>query len=323
VETFALILIFVCIACIVWLLGRAISKPKMDSEEVQFRTPNAFGGLTEPLAMALPIRKKKLDELGKELICAGHYNSNAKINFLAQRNVAMMLCMMAAGIVFVAEVFPGEEWVVGSVGLTLSVFCYSLPRILLSTRAKVRSKKIERALPDALDMISMSVEGGVPIQRAINLVADEFESTHRPLARELKIVSRQTETGSLPHALAQFSKRLDSPEVVGWAAMLEQSQRLGVGVVDSMREYADRIRELRKQKAEQVGQTATIKLLLPVVLCLGPPIFILLIGPAILDLRDFINRERGAATELVQQAKATSGFTETLASQSEGAIDVQ
>ena len=103
----------------------------------------------------------------------------------------------------------------------------------------------------------------------------------------------------------QFAQRVDSEDLIAWSAMLGQSQKLGVGVVDSMRDYADRIRENRKQQAEQNGQTATVKLLLPVVLCMAPPIFVILIGPAILDFRNFINRERNAAVELIQQANET------------------
>ena len=197
--------------------------------------------------------------------------------------------------------FPDKELLVGAVGLAMAILIYSLPKLILSAKAKRRTQRIEFALPDALDMVSMSIEGGVPLQKSLKLVGTEFRQTHIPLAEELQIIARQTETGSLETAMKQFAKRLDLPEVVAWSAMLAQSQRLGVRMVDAMREYADRIRENRKQKAELAGQTATVKLLLPVVLCLAPPIFILLIGPAILDFREFINREKDNGAELIQE----------------------
>ena len=300
----ALALIFMAIVLTVWLLGKLFVSPQDKQKEL--RVANVFGPMTQPLAMALPISDKKQKTLKKELVSAGYYNTNALINLLSQRNLATMFCVVATGVCVLIEVFPGREWSVMGVGIALSVCCYSIPAVILATRAKARSKKIEHSLPDALDMISMSIEGGVPLQRSIKLVAEEFEETHRPLSRELGIIARQTQTGSLDQALVQFADRIDSPEVIAWSSMLKQGQILGVGLVDSMREYADRIRENRKQDAEQAGQTATIKLLLPVVFCLAPPIFILLTGPAILDLRDFINRERDTAVELVEQVNDPS-----------------
>ena len=293
------ILIFLAIVAFVWLLSRLSIKPKQASKTERPR--DAFGTLTHSLAYVFPIRIKKKEELSFELVKAGHYNSNATSNFLARRNVSVMVCLAFIGWILATEHFPTKDAYVCAVGIALAILIYSLPRLILSARAKRRSQQIELALPDALDMVSMSVEGGVPLQRSLKLVAVEFRQTHVPLAEELQIIARQTETGSLETAMKQFAKRMELPEVVAWSAMLAQSQRLGVRMVDAMRDYADRIRENRKQKAELAGQTATVKLLLPVVLCLAPPIFILLIGPAILDFREFINREKNNGAELIQE----------------------
>ena len=73
-------------------------------------------------------------------------------------------------------------------------------------------------------------------------------------------------------------------------------------MVDALIEFSNRIREDRRRQAEHVGNTATIKLLVPVVTCLAPPVFILLIGPAVLDLREFITRERGVEQSSIRDA---------------------
>ena len=307
IEMIAISCVFLSIATAVWLIGRILF-PAPEAEK-NSRPSDAFGALTVPFANAFPLGKKKRKKLQQEMTSAGHYNSNALNNFLARRNLAVMVCIIGIVWFLAFDEFPGNEWKVAMYGGSLAILFYSIPRLILSAKSKTRSRKIEYALPDALDMVSMSIEGGVPLGRSLNLVADEFKQTHKALSQELKIISRQSETGSLEKAMGLFADRLNLPEVVAWSAMLKQSQRLGVRMVDSMRDYADRIRENRKQKAEASGQIATVKLLLPVVLCLAPPIFILLIGPAILDFRNFINRERQAGTELIQRANETPSIS--------------
>ncbi|MFK7768960.1 MAG: type II secretion system F family protein [Mariniblastus sp.] len=303
-ELAPLVMTFCGIALFVVVVGRILwPKPVQEEGEGSIeRVPNTFGSLTSPLAFSLPMSDKKFKQLKKEMVSSGNYHSNALINFLAQRNLATMACVAIVAACFTFEFFPGREIYLVAIGFSLAVFVYSIPRLVLASRAKQRARKIEYALPDALDMVSMSMDGGVPLDRSLKLVAKEFSHTHVALSQELKIIARQSETGSLQTAMGAFADRLDLPEVVAWSAMLKQSQRLGIRMVDSMRDYADRIRESRKQRAELAGQLATVKLLLPVVFCLAPPVFILLIGPAVLDFRDFVNRERKTGSELVEMA---------------------
>lgn len=308
-EIAPFVLIFCALVLTVMTIGRIFMQgesPEDESTAIK-RVPNAFGPLTHALAFALPLSKKKFKQLKQEMISSGHYNSNALINFLSRRNLATMLCIAVVVACLAFEIFPGRELAVICCGFSIAVFIYSIPRLALSAQSKRRSRKIEYALPDALDMVSMSMEGGVPLTRSLNVVSKEFKHTHSALSQELQIIARQSETGSLQSAMTAFAERLDLPEVIAWSAMLRQSQRLGIGMVDSMRDYSDRIRETRKQRAELAGQLATVKLLLPVVLCLAPPVFILLIGPAVLDFRDFVNRERQSGVELVEMANRPVG----------------
>jgi tight adherence protein C len=193
-------------------------------------------------------------------------------------------------------------------GLVGTIFAYGLPRLILSSIASKRRLGIENAFPDALDMIAMSVDGGLPIQDAVRRVSEEFKPAHRALSKELLIISRQTDTGSVQQAMSSFAERIDMPEIGSWAALMSQSQRLGGKMAEPLLQCADRMRHNRKTRAEQAGNTASIKLLIPTVLCLAPPVFILLIGPAALDFKDFINRERDESTQLVEQANNVPGL---------------
>jgi tight adherence protein C len=130
-----------------------------------------------------------------------------------------------------------------------------------------------------------------------------MQGIYPELAKELGIVFRQTQSGSPDQAYSSFARRIEIPEVVAWCAMMQQSQKLGGGLAPALGDYASRIRIDRQSKAERVGNTASLKLLFPVVLCLAPPIAILLIGPAVIELRDFINREKGTTLAAFEEVE--------------------
>lgn len=305
------ILIFTSISLVLFMLGQRLRKPKPDTGSLEIFKPDSFGTLTQPLSNVFPVSRKKREVLQGELLGAGRFHSNALTNYLAQRNVCVMLVIITAALVLLSEENdPAYNKVIIVGGVVATIFAYGMPRLILSSIASKRRREIENAFPDALDMIAMSVEGGLPIQDAVARVSDEFKPTHRGLSKELLIISRQSETGSVQQAMSSFAERIDMPEISAWAGLMSQNQRLGGKIAGSLLECADRMRHNRKTRAEQAGNTASIKLLLPTVLCLAPPVFILLIGPATLDFRDFINRERDDTTHLVEQANTIFGFSD-------------
>lgn len=302
------ILIFVSIAMVVFLLGQRLRKPRNEQNPLDVLKPDSFGPLTKPLAGVFPVSAKKRTILKNELLGAGRFHSNALDNYLAQRTVCVLTVVLATALILFSQEFDASYnryIIVG--GLIATIFAYGIPRLILSSIASRRRRGIENAFPDALDMIAMSVEGGLPIQDAVRRVSDEFRPTHRALSKELLIIARQTNTGSVEQAMSSFAERVDMPEIGAWAALMSQSQRLGGKMAGALLQCADRMRHNRKTRAEQAGNTASIKLLLPTVLCLAPPVFILLIGPAALDFRDFINRERDESSQLVEQANTVVG----------------
>lgn len=300
--------VILCVASILFcsrLMRKLFAKPEPAVDQQPRLIPNdSFGKFTPALSGLIPHTQKKREAIQKELLGAGSYHSNALDNFLATRNVFLFLTILVGAAIFALELFPGHQRVVLIVTACACVFIYGLPRIWLSSRATARTREIEYALPDAMDMIAMSIDGGLPLEQSISRVSDELTTTYPGLARELGIIARQTKSGSLGQAMHSFSQRVNLPDVVAWSTLMQQNQQLGGRIVDSMLDYADRIRATRKHRAEHAGNTVSAKLLLPVVLCLSPPIFILLVGPAVLDFRDFIYRERDETIELVEQARA-------------------
>lgn len=285
---------FAGIALVVFLLGRRlIGGGRNRADEIGSRRPLILGPLTEPMAGILPVSSAKAQKLKKELVRAGYYHRKALEEYLGFRNAAMVAWMLFIATALVTAVEPGsaEANKLLMLGGGVLLLIYSLPRVVLSSQATARTRRVHHALPDALDMITMTVSGGVPLQRAIKRVGDELRHTHRDLACELTIMHHQADAGSLEQALNSFAARVDVPEVTALATLVRHAERLGGNVASAFREFADSVRRTRRQRAEEQGNKASVKLLFPVVLCLAPPIYILLLGPATLELKNFMNRE--------------------------------
>jgi len=279
---------------VVFLLGRMlIGGGRNQAEEIGSRRRLILGGLTEPMAGILPVSTSKAQKLKKELVRAGYYHRKALEEYLAFRNAAMVCWLLFVATALVTAVEPGSQEAnkLLMLGGGVLLLIYSVPRVILSSQASARTRRIHHALPDALDMITMTVSGGVPLQRALKRVGQELSHTHRDLACELTIIHHQADAGSLEQALNSFASRVDVPEVTALAALVRHAERLGGNVAAAFREFADSVRRTRRQRAEEQGNKASVKLLFPVVLCLAPPIYILLLGPATLELKNFMNRE--------------------------------
>lgn len=291
------------------------------NQDVEVATPRGrrgliFGGLTSVLAATWPVRAESRERYWQWLRQAGHYHSQAVTEFLALRSVlfAGTLLLVAATIVVATE--PGDMGMVtlGIGGLVLLILVFSLPPLVLESMATARKRRIEESLPDAMDMITMCTSAGLPLQQSVLRVADELRSTHPDLAFELQIVGRQTETASLNTAIQQFAKRLDAPEIHSVAAMVWQAEHQGASVANAFHTFADQVRLNRRQRAEEAGNKAAFKMLFPLVFCLAPAVYLMLLGPAVMDLREFFRRERqpggvlSTTAESVQSAVA-SGAT--------------
>lgn len=268
------------------------------------RRPMMFGPLTEPLAGLLPIREESRKRHQQFLRQAGHYHSSALTEFLALRNamvVGSALWIVAAIVVLTN---PGDPamYQLGGAGLLVVILLYSLPRLVLESMAKSRMRRIEASLPDALDMVSMCVSAGLPLQHSLTRVSEELQPSHPDLAFEFRLVVRQAEAGSLSAAVQQFAKRLDVPEVHSIATMVWQAEQQGTGITNAFQAFSDQVRLERRQRAEEDGNKKAFKMLFPLVFCLAPAVYLLLLGPAAMQLRDFLANERRPGGVLSREA---------------------
>lgn len=252
-----------------------------------------FGAMTHALAGVLPTRAATRQRLARFLPHAGYYHRLALAEFLSLRNTLVVGWVLLVMAMIVAATEPGEPlmYQMGVVGLVGALLLYSMPRLVLEIAANRRVRRIGEGLPDALDMITMCMSGGLPLQHAMTRVSDELQSIHPDLAFELRIVGRQMDAGSLDSAITQFARRIDAPEVHSLAAMICQTEQQGGNVASAFETFADSVRLNRRQRAEEMGNKTAIKLLFPLVFCLAPPVYLMLLAPAVLEIREVVTRE--------------------------------
>jgi tight adherence protein C len=250
-----------------------------------------FGqGLTEALAGQIPLTRLDNGMLDRELRRAGYYRPTAKSEFLALRNALIILVVILTGMIVVG-IGPERQTLVLQVlvvGLVVALICWAVPRLYLRSAGTARVARIRHALPDAVDMITMCLTGGIALRDALAHVSREIYFAHPDLAVELLIIRQQAELTSLEAALDQFSRRVDAPEATALATLIIEGQRLGTDLADSMREFSDTMRTTRRQLADEQTSRATVKLLFPITLCLLPAAIIYLWGPAVVGLIDFL-----------------------------------
>ena len=288
------LLTFVGLALVLFLLGRSfIRVGRARHRDALDHAPLVFGVFTTGLAYLLPNSGKRLVTIRRELKQAGYYHPLALEQFLAVRNSLVFGWLILCVTTLLTLFEPGQNPTTLHIGLSIAVLvgCFAVPRLYLQAMAAARVQRIQRGLPDALDMITMCVSGGMTLQSALERVSKEIHTSHVDLVLELEILRRQAEAYSLEHALRQMADRIDIAEVKSLTAIVSHTERLGTNVAVAITEFADSIRRSYRQRAEERGNKNSVKMLLPVALCLAPPIYILLLAPAALEIRDFVVRE--------------------------------
>lgn len=166
-----------------------------------------------------------------------------------------------------------------AIGAAIGFF---LPDLLLYNAGVKRQQRIQMALPDALDMLTVCVEAGLGFDAALAQVA---RNTSGPLAAEFARALQEMQIGkSRADALRGAAERSNVPELRAFVSALVQASELGVAVAAVLREQAKEMRIKRRQRAEEQAQKIPVKILFPLVLCLFPGMFVVIIGPGIIRI---------------------------------------
>jgi tight adherence protein C len=153
-----------------------------------------------------------------------------------------------------------------------------MPKVWLDNRVAHRQKTILKSLPDAFDLITTCVEAGLGLEAAMAKVAEKVEG---PFGEELNIMLREVSMGKLRRdALREVAERTGVPDLTAFINAVVQAESMGTSIAAVLRVQAEQMRMKRRQRAEQQAQAAPIKMMFPLVLFIFPTLFIVILGPA-------------------------------------------
>lgn len=307
--------VFVAATAVFWIVGRILlgrSRRQQTEETASGEPRGIFGVLTPALAEQIPESEKERHEFGKLLRQAGMYHPQARTTIYALRFVLLIVPIIGAGIWVVWANDPAVTWRVLPGGIVLGAALSIVPRLYVWWCRRRRLARIRRGLPDTIDMLSMCASGGLGLSESLQHVCSQL-TPYPELAQELAILRRQAEVGSLKHALADFTQRVDLPEARQLATLLLRGSRLGTQLAGSLNEQADHLRIARRQLATTAANKTPVKLVFPLLFCLAPSALLLLLSPAAFDLYDYLYPQpEAAATAQPGEAFGTRAIFRTL-----------
>jgi tight adherence protein C len=252
-------------------------------EEIELQQP-LFERTLRPMARRLSgiaqrfASPSKVSRTEKRLMMAGNPGDLRTVDFLGMK-------LVVAGLVG-SGVFVGFAVLLGSpafgfVGaLALGGIGFLIPEFWLSRRIKKRQKHILLAVPDTLDLLTISVKAGLSFDGAL---AKVVEKTIGPLANEFKRALAEIRVGKVRReALRDVVGRTEVPALSNFIAAIIQAEQLGVPIAKVLQVQSEQLRIERRQRAEELAAKAPIKMLFPLVGCIFPSMFIVILGPAII-----------------------------------------
>lgn len=222
--------------------------------------------------------QKLLEETTLKLELAGNPGRIDASTFLATRFVGAGIF---GGLLLLISTLPTVNWPFARVVLVVGIFTalgFFFPQLWLQSRINGRQNEVRKAMPDALDLLTICVEAGLGFDAAMSKVSEKWENELSIMfgraIREVQLGKTQRE------ALRDMADRIGLPELTSFVAAVIQSQILGVSLAKVLRIQSDQMRVKRRQFAEELAHKAPVKMIIPMALLTFPSIMIILMAPA-------------------------------------------
>jgi len=248
--------------------------------------PDAFAGTNLELVESfnprlarlpgVPKSPKEMGRLRRRLATAGYTSATAVVVYSLSTLVAPLVFAFAA----LSVLGLAKGWIFA---LLAGAIGYLAPSLVLGRRIEKRKREIRNGLPDALDLFIICVEAGCGLDQAIVKASDELGLTHPALACELQLITTEVRAGKpRMEAFRNFAARTKVDDVQSLVAMLVQTDKFGTSVAQALRTHAETSRTKRRQNAEERAAKVGVKLVFPLVLCLFPALYVVILGPAVI-----------------------------------------
>lgn len=242
-----------------------------------------FHRFTGFLAGLMP--QKNVDKLNTMLIQAGSPGSLTAMDFVGIRFVLAI----GAGAGYFLIMGHNDPFFIAIRNSVIALFVgFMFPKLWLNQRIKQRKVAMRRALPDALDMLTIGVEAGLAFESALLRVGEQWDN---PLTEEFRRAVSELRIG-VPRneALRHMAERNGVPELTTFIAVLIQSNMLGMSIAQVLHTQADQMRLKRRQMAEEQAHSATVKIVLVLVLFIFPAMFIVILGPIVPQMLESLQK---------------------------------
>jgi tight adherence protein C len=292
-----LILGLVCLGFAAFIVGDLVTLPAQERKGSLMRAASWGRGKTKAQAQPLQARtfqpgkervarlvlrlnpKATVEDVSFRLLAAGVSRRITPTGFLAGKAF-----LAVGGIAFGLMVGTGSSLALGiMLGLMFGAVGFILPDLFVNTRAKARRGQLTADLPDALDLLAVSVEAGLGFDGAIAKVTENMRG---PLSEEFALTLNEIRIGeSRTEALKRFAERAGTPEISSFTRAIIQADQFGISLGRILRVQATETRLRRQAAAEERAMKSPIKMLFPTVLFIFPAMFVVTLGPAFLQIK--------------------------------------
>jgi tight adherence protein C len=298
------LLVFAGVTLFVWTVMSWLTRRRSATMErlEQIQTGNALadavglfdhpGAMQELFAKAAPALARPLEpktegeqsRLRLRLSAAGFRGDRAVACFLAAKFIGLVGGLVLAGpVAWGSFEWTQQTFIYTVIGVGVGFY---MPDLAVAWRGKVRKEAIFFGLPDALDLMVVCVESGMGLDAAMRKVAEESRRTSRVLSEELNLYNLQLQMGRVRReALHDLGTRTGVDDLRSLAAILIQAERFGSSIAQALRVQSDSMRVRRRQLAEERAAKTAVKLIFPLVLFIFPGIFVVLVGPAAIQIK--------------------------------------
>ncbi|HWE55170.1 MAG TPA: type II secretion system F family protein [Acidimicrobiales bacterium] len=219
---------------------------------------------------------RHLDRLHQQLLYAGLSTSIRAEEFATVQVVVAGVALLGAIVLSAASDISVRPRIVLAL---LMIFCAVMaPQAWLARRVRERTTALERELPDVLDLLTIAVESGLGLEQAMEAACSNFDSA---MAEEMSRTLQEMSLGlSRQDAFNNLKERSESTDLASFVVVLTQADVLGMPIGRVLRTQADEMRERRRARAREKAAKLPVKILAPLMLCIFPPLIIIVIGPA-------------------------------------------
>ena len=303
--TMTSIAIFIAVTAIAWVVIGRVSgddKPRAEARLDMLKTRGAGGGqaedsasekqrkknqalttvlekATSPLADTVSGNEKEMGKLREKLVNAGFRRESAPVVFKGMQLILAGIGLLIGGVFGILSDGMTQGLLMKAAGGI--VVGFMVPSFLLGYLANKRMQKVFLGLPDALDLMVVCVEAGLGMDQALRKVAEEMMKSHKEIGEEFGIANQQLQFGSTrAEVLQALGFRSGVDDLKQLASILIQADKFGSSVATALRVQSDSMRTKRRQIAEEKAAKTAVKMIFPLVLFIFPGIFVVLVGPA-------------------------------------------